>query len=190
MFSLRSMRNAMLVLTFPAGIASAQSGLLSNTATVTINATKPASLTVTINSGGTQTLASLTDNAVNSFSTPVNITTAWDINPSAAAVVLVGYFATPAQALANGTDFIASSLVRGRLGAAGAFNPFSGAVVTGGASSVGVAGGTLQLFSQGVNGTNKRSSRTDDLNLQIDLTGQTATAGTYTGTLNLRAITQ
>ena len=41
-----------------------------------------------------------------------------------------------------------------------------------------------------MNGTNKKSNRTDDLYLQIDLTGQTATAGTYTGTLNLRAITQ
>lgn len=190
MISLRSLRNAALASVFVSGVASAQAGLLSNIATVTINATKQASLTVTINSGGTQTLATLTDNTVNSFATPVNITTAWDINPSAAAVVLVGYFGTPAQALANGTNYITSSLVKGRLGAAGAFNPFSGGVVTGGASSVGVAGGTLQLFSQAITGVNKTSNRTDDLYLQIDLTGQSVTAGTYAGTLNLRAITQ
>ena len=190
MFTTRSFRNALVASALCAGVASAQSGLLSNTATVTINATKQASLTVTINSGATQTLASLADNTVNSFASPVNVTTAWDINPSAAAVVLVGYFSTPAQALANGTDYITSTLVQGRLGAAGGFSSFTGGVVNGGAANVGVAGGSLQLFSQPINGANKTSSRTDDLHLQIDLTGQSVSAGTYAGTLNLRAITQ
>lgn len=186
----RSLRNALLATLLVAGSASAQSGLLSGTATVTINATKQATLSVTINSGATQTLAALTDNALNNFAAPVNITTAWDINPSAAAVVLVGYFTTPAQALANGTNYITTSRVRGRVGAAGAFNAFTGGVVTGGASSVGVAGGSLQLFSQGITGVNRNSSRTDDLWLQIDLVGTTTVPGTYAGTLNLRAITQ
>lgn len=190
MFSLRTIRHAATLIAVFAGVAQAQAGLLSNTATVSLNATKQASLTVAINSGGTQTLTTLTDNTVNSFATPVNITTTWDINPSAAAVVLVGYFSNPSQALANGTDYIASSLVMGRIGTSGAFNPFSGAAVTGGASSVGVAGGSLSLFSQSITGVNKSSNRTDDLYLQIDLTGQTATVGTYAGTLNLRAITQ
>ncbi|MFN8668284.1 MAG: hypothetical protein U0164_13995 [Gemmatimonadaceae bacterium] len=189
-FVARSLRRAAILLAITAGAAQAQSGLLSNTATVTINATKQAALSIAINSGGTQTMSNLSDNAVNSFATPVNITTTWDINPSAASVALVGYFSSPTQALANGTDYIASSLVKGRIGTSGVFNPFSGAVVTGGASSVGVAGGTLSLFSQAITGANKKSSRTDDLYLQIDLTGQSVTAGTYTGTLNLRAITQ
>lgn len=188
--ALRSFLAATAALAIAAGAAEAQSGLLSNAATVNLSATKQTSLTIAINSGGTQTMSNLTDNAVNSFATPVNITTAWDINPSAAAVVLVGFFSNPAQALANGTDYIASSLVKARLGTSGAFNPFTGAAVTGGSSSVGVAGGTLSLFSQAITGANKKSSRTDDLYLQIDLTAQTATAGTYTGTLNLRAITQ
>ena len=190
MFSFQTLRRSALAMMTFAGVAQAQSGLLSNAASVTINATKPAALTIAINSGGTQTMANLTDNSINNFATPVNITTTWDINPSAANVTLVGYFATPAQALANATDYIASSLVKGRLGVAGSFSAFTGAAVTGGASSVGVAGGSLALFSQGITGVNKKSNRTDDLYLQIDLTGQTATAGTYTGTLNLRAITQ
>jgi hypothetical protein len=190
MFSLRTLRRASLLVAAMAGVAQAQAGLLSNTATVTLSATKQASLTVAINSGGAQTMSNLADNAVNSFATPVNITTTWDINPSASTVALVGYFSSPTQALANGTDYIASSLVKGRLGTSGAFNPFSGAAVTGGASSVGVAGASLSLFSQAITGANQKASRTDDLYLQIDLTGQTVTAGTYTGTLNLRAITQ
>lgn len=190
MRTLRRIATTGFATAFLAATAGAQSGLLSNAPTVALSATKAASLTVTLNSGATQTLASLTDNAVNNFATPVNITTAWDINPSAAAVVLVGYFNTPSSALANGTDLIASSLVKGRIGTSGAFNAFTGGVVTGGASSVGVAGGSLQLFSQAITGANRNSNRTDDLYLQIDLTGQTTVPGTYTGTLNLRAITQ
>lgn len=188
--SVRALGTALIAITLASGAASAQSGLLSTNQTVAINASKAASLTVTINSGATQTLAALTDNAVNNFATPVNITTAWDINPSASAVVLVGYFSTPSQALANGTNYITSSLMRGRVGVVGPFNPFTGGVVTGGSSTVGVAGGTLQLFSQAITGVNRNSNRTDDLYLQIDLTGQSAVPGTYTGTLNLRAITQ
>jgi len=190
MVSIRSLRNVALASMFGASVASAQAGLLSNSATVNINATKQSSLTVTVNSGGTQTLATLTDNTTNDFATPVNVTTAWDINPSASAVVLVGYFSTPAQALVSGVDYIASSLVKARVGAIGAYSAFAGGVVNGGASSVGVAGGSLQFFSEPINGTNKNSSRTDDVYLQIDLTGQAINAGTYAGTLNLRAITQ
>lgn len=190
MVSIRSLRNAAFASVLSAGVASAQAGLLSNSATVNINATKQSSLTVTVNSGGTQTLASLTDNTTNDFATPVNVTTAWDINPSAAAVVLVGYFSTPTQALVSGVDNIASSLIKARVGAVGAYSAFTGGVVNGGAASVGVAGGSLQFYAVPINGTNKNSSRTDDVYLQIDLTGQTINAGTYSGTLNLRAITQ
>jgi hypothetical protein len=76
------------------------------------------------------------------------------------------------------------------VGVAGGFNPFTGGTISGGASSVGVAGGTMQLFSQRIFGFNRTSSRTDDLYLQIDLLGTSAIPGTYTGTLTLRAITQ
>ena len=183
-------RLALAATAFCGSVASAQSGLLSATATVSISAVKQASISVTVNSGGTQTLASITNNAINSFATPVSITTSWDLHPSTAALVLVGYFSTPAQALASGTNYIASSLVAGRLGTVGAFNAFSGAAVTGGAATAGVAGGTLSLFSTVINGTNKVASRTDDLYLQLNLVGQTPAPGTYTGTLNLRAITQ
>lgn len=185
-----SLRNALCALATAASAVSAQSGLLSATATVSLSAAKSASLTVSVNSGGTQTLPSITDNAVNSFATPVNITTSWDLHPSTGSLVLVGYFATPAQALANNTNYIASSQVRGRLGTSGAFNPFTGAAVTGAGQTAGVAGGTLTLFNININGTNKVASRTDDLYLQLNLVGQTTMPGTYTGTLNLRAITQ
>jgi len=189
MFSLRSFRLAAFAMVSAAGVASAQAGLTSNPVqTVTINATKPAALTVTINSGAAQTLATLTDNVANNFATPVNITTAWSVNPGlTASVSLVGYFSTPAQALANGTDFIPTTYMKGRIGAVGAFNAFTQNAV----GTVGTAGGSLALFTTNITGANKNASRTDDLFLQIDLTGAPlATAGTYTGTLNLRAVTQ
>jgi hypothetical protein len=175
-----------------AGTASAQAGLMSNTATVTMSAVKATSLTVTVNSGGTQNIASITDNAVNNFPSAVNITTAWDINPSAASVTLVGYFASATSALSNGSFSIPTSQVKGRVATAGApgaptsFTAFTQSAVGG----VGTASGSLTLFSESINGTNKKSNRTIDLELQLDLTGQSTTPGTYSGTLNLRAVTQ
>lgn len=165
-----------------AGTANAQVGLLSNTATVSLSATKASALTVAINSGATQTLGALTDNATNNFPSSVNITTAWDLN-AGANVYLVGWFATPASALASGGNSIPSSWVKGSVNS-GAFNAFSNGPVGG----VGVAGGSLTLFNEVL--ASLSGSRTDNLDLQIDLTGQALVPGTYTGTLNLRAVVQ
>jgi hypothetical protein len=162
--------------------ALAQAGLTSNVATVALTATKSATLTVSPNAS-TATLASITDNSsVNNFS-PVSLTTAWNLT-AGSSVRLVGWFATPAQALANGSDFIPSSKVEGRVNAT-AYAPFSANAVGG----VGVAGGSLQLFSQGVAGS-LFGTRTDQLDLRLNLTGTTTMAGDYTGTLNLQAIVQ
>ena len=57
--------------------------------------------------------------------------------------------------------------------------------------SVGSAGGSLRLFSVNISGSNKAAARTDNLDLQLDLSGlPPLPAGTYTGVLNLRAVTQ
>jgi hypothetical protein len=192
MIRLRTLPVVVAALTFVTAKASAQAGLTSNTENVSLSAVKSSSLTVTVNSGGSQSIASITDGTTNDFPSSVNITTAWDINPTAASVTLVGYFATPASALTNGTFNIASSLVKGKVTTAGApgaptsFTAFTNNAVGG----VGAAGGSLTLFSETITGANKKSNRTIDLSLQLDLTGQTTTPGTYTGTLNLRAVTQ
>jgi hypothetical protein len=163
--------------------ALAQIGLTSNVATVALTATKAASLTVTPNAS-TATLASITDNSAANDFTPVSLTTAWDLT-AGSSVRLIGWFATPAQALANGANFIPSSKVLGRVGAT-AYAPFTGAAVGG----VGVAGGSLQLFNQAVAAANYFGSRTDQLNLRLDLTGTTTLAGDYLGTLNVQAVVQ
>jgi hypothetical protein len=56
--------------------------------------------------------------------------------------------------------------------------------------AVGVAGGSLQLFNESVGAGSYFGSRTDQLDLRLDLTGTTTLAGDYTGTLNLQAIVQ
>ena len=142
--------------------AQAQVGLTSNAATVTLNATKASTLTVTP-STGTATLASITDNSTPTCS-PRQPTTDWNLT-AGTSVRLIGWFATPAQALVNGSAVIPSSKVEGGINSGGC-TPFTGAAVGG----VGVAGGSLQLFSQAV-AANFFSTRTDQLDLRLNLTG-------------------
>jgi hypothetical protein len=163
--------------------AQAQVGLTSNVATVALTATKAPTLTVTPNAS-TATLASITDNSIANAFTPVSLTTDWNLT-AGSSVRLIGWFATPAQALVNGTAFIASSKVEGRVGAT-AYAPFTGAAVGG----VGVAGGSLQLFSQAVGAGSFFGTRTDQLDLRLNLLGTTTLAGDYIGTLNVQAIVQ
>ncbi len=55
---------------------------------------------------------------------------------------------------------------------------------------VGVNTTTLRFFRIPIIAANATGSRTFDLELQIDLTGQpTLTAGTYTGSITIRAFT-
>ena len=192
MIRLRSLPVAVATLAIFASKAYGQAGLTSNIETVSLSASKSTSLTVTVNSGASQSIVSITDNAVNNFPSAVNITTAWDINPSAASVTLVGYFSSAASALTNGTFSIPTSQVKGRVqtaGAPGAPTSFT-AFTQNAVATVGTASGSLTLFSETISAANKKSTRTIDLELQLDLTGQTTTPGTYTGTLNLRAVTQ
>jgi hypothetical protein len=179
----KALAGATALLVFSASGAMAQVGLTSNLATVALTATKNATLTVSPNAS-TATLASITDNSTANNFTPVSLTTAWNLT-AGSSVRLIGWFATPAQALVNGTDLIPSSKVEGRVGAT-AFAPFTSGAVGG----VGVAAGSLQLFSQAVAAGSYFGSRTDQLDLRLNLTGTTTMAGDYTGTLNLQAIVQ
>ena len=177
---------AVAAMSLGAASAQAQVGLTSSVANVQINATKSSVLTVAVNSGGTQTLASLTDNAANPFASPVNVTTTWDLN-AGTSVVLVGSFATPAQALASGSNFITSTYVKGKM-ATGTPTTFT-AFTQAGVGTIGTAGGSLTLFTQSA--ASLAGNRTDNLDLEIDLTGHpNLVPGTYSGTLNLQAIVQ
>ena len=178
------------LLALGAGEAAAQAGTVSPARLVTLSATKPGRLTVSLTAGLSRSIPAVTDNAVNAFAGTTTIVTQWDVNPGQTNTVnLIAYFTTPAQAMIGGTVQIPSSRILGRMttGLPVAFT----AMTQNGIGAVGTAGGSLRLFSQSISGPNKAASRTDDLDLQLDLVGFPALPpGTYSGTLNIRAITQ
>jgi hypothetical protein len=156
---------------------------------ISLAASAPSVLSVTVTSGAVQTIANVTDNAVNNFPTPVGIATSWDVNPGQTNTVsLIAYFTVPAQALVGPTQ-IPSSRVLGRM-TTGIPTTYT-AMTQNGVGGVGSAGGSLQLFSENIGGSNKTASRNDNLDLQLNLVGfPTLAPGAYVGVLNLRAVTQ
>jgi hypothetical protein len=172
-----------VMLTLRARELSAQARIIS------LAATSPGALTVTVTSGAVQTIPNVTDNAVNNFPTPIGIQTSWDVNPGQTNTVsLIAYFAVPAQALVGLTQ-IPSSRVLGRV-TTGTPTTFT-ALTQNGVGGVGSAGGSLQLFSVNIGGANKIATRNDNLDLQLNLVGfPTLPAGAYVGVLNIRAVTQ
>lgn len=150
------------------------------------------SISVAVSAGAVQSLGNITDNVVNNFPTPVTITLTWELHPSTAHVRVIGYFANPALAMASGPVGIPSSWIKGRVltadvtGAPTTFTPFIQNAIGG----VGSAGGSLSLMTQSILGHSKTGSQTIDLELQLDLVGRVLTPGNYSGTLNIRAVTQ
>jgi hypothetical protein len=55
------------------------------------------------------------------------------------------------------------------------------------ASPFGAAGAGLQLYSQTINRTNFTGTRTDTLNVRIDVTNLPLPTGVYVGTLHIQA---
>ena len=154
----------------------------------------PDSVSVSINSGASQSILSLVSGTTNNFSGgPLSITTSWtSLKPGRTAVAFYGYFSSAASALAHtssgNTVDIPSAAVKVRINGAGAFNPFSNVV-----SFVGAASGRL-LMTQSIGGTNKSGNRTDTFDLQIDLSGivngqdmRLLPPDTYQGTLHIQA---
>ena len=173
--------------------AGAQPRVLSAVSAVPTTAAAVAgSISVNVGSGATQVLGNVVDNAPNNFPTPVSITLTWDLHPSTGAVQVLGYFTNPAAAMASGPVSIPSSWLKGRVltsGVQGAPTTYT-AFAQSGVGGVGSPGGSLLLFSQPILGYSKTGTRTVDLELQLDLTGRALSAGTYSGTLNIRAVSQ
>jgi hypothetical protein len=171
----------------------AQIGLASATAAIALSATKVASVSVSLPGGSSATLPGALVTGPNDF-TPLAVHTSWDVDPAhTAAVALVAYFDQPARALVGTQAAIPSTAVLGRVPTGGpkSFAPFTGPAVTAGGDMAGTAGGTLVLFTQTISDANALGGRSDDVQMRIDLTGAPELpAGSYTGTLNLLAITQ
>jgi hypothetical protein len=193
MWLLRSCLVACLGSSLLSGVMSAQASVKSTVSTLpTASAAVAGSIAVSIGAGAVQSLGNVTDDAVNTFPSSVSITLTWDLHPSTGAVQVIGYFANPVAAMTSGPVSIPASWLKGRVLTAGAlgapttYTPFT----QNGVSGVGTAGGSLSLLTQPVLGYSKTGTTTIDLELQLDLTGRVLTPGAYSGTLNIRAVTQ
>ena len=175
------------------GAASSQAKVLSTVSSSPMVAAAAAgAISVNIASGAIQSLPGVVDNAPNNFPSTVGITLTWDLAPSTGSVQVIGYFSNPTVAMTSGPVSIPSSWIRGRVltaGVPGAPTAYT-AFTQSGAGGVGSAGGSLLLIGQPILGYSKTGSLTLDLQLQLDLTGRTLAAGSYSGTLNIRAVTQ
>jgi hypothetical protein len=189
------MKNVSRILAIAIGVAvfASTSGfcaaLNSNASTVTLTATLPESLTIAATPSAV-TFSLVAGSATNNGNAPVVITTNWVLNGSRATVTLTGWFSSAAQALAGtggSPAYIPTSEILGQVttGSPTTMTAFTQAT-TGGA--LGVTGASLVLFQVPITGTNRNVSRTDNLNLQINLASQTQLpADVYTGTLNIQA---
>ena len=172
--------------------APAQTGVQSTVTTLPAAAAAATSISIAVHAGAIQSLGNVTDNVANNFPSPVTIMLTWDLHPSTANVQVIGYFAVPAAAMVSGPVGIPSSWIKGRVlttdvtSAPTTFSPFTQGTVGG----VGTAGGSLTLMAVPVLGYSKTGTKTIDLELQLDLVGRVLAPGNYTGTLNIRAVTQ
>ena len=175
------------------GVASAQARVQSTVSAIpTAAAAAAGSVAISIDAGAIQSLGNITENAANNFPTPVSITLSWDLHPSTGSVQVVGYFTDPTAAMSSGPASIPSSWIKGRVmtpGALGAPTTFT-AFTQNGVGGVGTAGASLSLLTQPVLGYSKAGTQTISLELQLDLVGRVISAGAYSGTLNIRAVTQ
>ena len=173
--------------------AEVQIGLGSNLQTVTLTATKPSSVTISLPAGQTATLPGPLLAGVNDLP-PIAIETGWEVDPShTASVSLVAYFEQPTRALVSGAGAIPANAVQARMpaGTAQSFTTFAGVPIVAGGTEAGVAGASVVLFTTPIGPANAIGFRADHLQVRIDLTQFPALpAGTYTGTLHLVAVTQ
>ncbi len=175
-----------VILTAVALVLAPQSGwsqLNSNPASVVLTATLLESLTVVAVPAAVDFNLAPGGEAVGA--TPVTITTTWILGATRTIVNLHGSFSSSTVALTDGsTHNIPSANVFGQVttGTAPSFTAFTQT------APFGAAGAGLKLVTQAVNVINLTSSRTDTLNLKIDLTnGPSLPAGVYVGTLNIQA---
>lgn len=166
--------------------AAASAQITSSMQTIALTAMKGQTVTLSAVSPTAQTVT-LIDGQNNQFANPFATTVGWDVsNSTTTTVKLVAYFATPSDALVNGTDVIPSSLVEVSTDGGTNWHALNGSAVGG----VGTAGGSYTLFTSApTSGTNKKANSVVNFLVRVNLTGNPGTsAGTYTGTLNLMAI--
>ena len=156
---------------------------------VTLNATKKENLSLSAVTASVSLVAAsgIADSSTANDFQPINVTTNWNLKNSTS-VTLVGYFATPAQALLNGRTL--SRVHRSR--ASCRLSPSARSLRLQGRRSPARAWPERRwsFWSQAVGGRDAPEQPHRLLNLRLNMTNAIAVAGDYTGTLNLRAIAQ
>lgn len=142
--------------------------------------------TLTISATPAQVTFALVRGGVAAGSSGVTITTSWNVLGLEPTLNLYGYFSSATAALADSgtpSSQIPSSAVLGEMttGVPTTFTPFTQT------TPFGAAGAGLELLDTSPGFITLSGSRTDVLSLEIDLTGVSIPAGTYTGTLTLQA---
>jgi hypothetical protein len=163
----------------------------SNVANVNLLATLPESVTVSVDSTSL-TILSLTPGEVNAFPGTVNVTTAWVLKPGRNAVGLYAYFDSASAAMAHqdsaNTADIPAGAILAKLGSTGSYTALSNTMPSG----FGASG--LQLFNQTIGTSTRNASRTDAVQLELDLSATVGAqnmkqlpADLYQGTLHIQA---
>ncbi len=170
---------------FLLSVKTCRAQISSSAGTVTLNATLPEVLSVSATPGNVN--FTLVPGGTAVASAPILVTTTWLVRASRANIGLFAWFAAPAAALTDGAatpNTIPSAEVYGTVptGSPTAYTAFTQS------GALGAAGGGLQLFTQALSSSTRSATRTDNLNLEINLTAQPQLpAGTYSGVLNLQA---
>jgi hypothetical protein len=186
----RLLGSGVLVCGLAAMLSSAASGqaIRVNRRQLSINPdTAVKSLTVSVSPSSVS--FTLVSNGVASGSGAIQVVTTWKSGSCAPSctVNLYGYFSSASAALTAGTGAnIPSSAVLGKV-PTGTPTTFTAFTQTG---ALGGAGTSLLLFSDVIMTHTAKESRTDALNLEINLSSEPQlAAGTYTGTLYIQAQT-
>ncbi len=174
-------------LAFLLASAGLKAQVLTPPANVTLNARLAETLTVTL-TGVSLVNFTLVPGGVAPGDSSVAIQTSWVLRPNRGSVTLVGYFDT-ANALTDLGPPVANIDVANVFGRVATGTPTSFAAFTQTVPGIGTAGASLELFNETILGNNKTKTRTDNLDLQIDLTTvPQQPAGDYTGTLRIQAV--
>ncbi len=168
-----------------AGVGMGPGGSTSGALPITLTATLPESLTVSL-SGSSVTFSLTPGSATNPGNTTATATTSWVMRPSRTTVGLYASFTSAAAALTDGAGNNIPSSAFSISDNGGVATALTNTVLFGGANA------GLQLASMPITSANENSSRTDALSFNINLTGGTLPqlpAATYTGTLYIQAQT-
>lgn len=139
---------------------------------------KPGPDSISVSAAPGLVMFALPANGVANGSSPVSVTTTWQIQKGGTVVSVYAYFSNTVAALSDGAGSnIPSANVSGSVNG-GPMTPFTGAGP--------YSGGSLLVFSDQVR-NNKRVTRTDNVGMQINTTGLGLRPGSYSGVLRIQS---